>query len=54
MPYSDSEKKLMSGLIKQYGAAKAIGVYHAMLNGRKHDKLFSKETLEKRDKKSKH
>lgn len=45
MPYSDKEKKLMAGLIKEYGAKKAEDVYWGMANEHeKHGDLFSQET----------
>lgn len=40
MPYTPKQKKLMRGLIKQYGMKKAESVYHGMKASKKHKKLF--------------
>jgi hypothetical protein len=48
MPYTDKERKLLRGLIKQYGSKKGVSVYHAMLNSRKHDANFGDKSREKR------
>lgn len=42
MPYSKKEKKLMRRLIKQYGAKKAMQIYHSMKNSGKHTNVFDK------------
>ena len=54
MPYNEKEKKLMDGLVKQYGAKKAVQVYHAMLNSKKHEKIFGAKSKTKRAKKHAH
>lgn len=53
MPYSKNEKKLYASLVAEYGDKKAEEVYHAMINSKKHDKMFSKKTLRRRDMKMK-
>ena len=47
MPYTEKERKLMNGLVKQYGSKKAMRVYHAMANSGKYGKIFGARTKKK-------
>lgn len=48
MPYTEKEKKLYRSLVKKYGSERAKGIYHGMINSRKHDKVFGARTKKER------
>ena len=52
MPYTRKQRKLMRNLVKQYGATKAIQVYHAMENSGKYSSIFGKKKSKKSSGKS--
>ena len=49
MPYTQKERKLYRALVKQYGEKKAEQVYHAMLNSRRHEKVFGARSKRERE-----
>lgn len=54
MPYTKKEIEFFNHLVRTYKSRKkAMEVYHAMLNSGKYDYIFSKRSLEERDRKLK-